>query len=37
LALLEAGSVSPEEIAAVAARHGLQKAWARFQARFLDA
>jgi hypothetical protein len=36
LALLESGSVSREEIAALAQRHGLADAWKRFGARFLD-
>jgi hypothetical protein len=36
LALLEADSVSPEEIAAIAERHGLLDSWMRFKARFLD-
>jgi hypothetical protein len=37
LALIEAGSVTLEEIAAVAGRHGLSDTWTRFKARFLDA
>jgi len=37
LALLEAGSVLPQQIAGLAARHGLADAWKRFEARFLDA
>jgi len=36
LGLLESGSVSREEIAALAQRHGLADAWRRFAARFLD-
>ena len=36
LALLEAGSVTPEEIAGLAERHGLAAAWKRFKSRFLD-
>ncbi len=36
LALLEAGSVSPEGIAKLAQNHGLSDAWARFKTRFLD-
>jgi hypothetical protein len=36
LALLESGSVSREEIAHLAERHDLSKAWERFEARFLD-
>ncbi len=36
LALLESGSVSREEIAALAQRHGLADAWKRFETRFLD-
>lgn len=36
LALLESGSVSREEIASLAQRHGLADAWTRFGARFLD-
>jgi hypothetical protein len=34
LALLESGSVSRDEIASLAARHGLADAWRRFEARF---
>ncbi len=37
LALLESGSVGPDAIAALAARHGLADAWDRFAKRFLDA
>jgi hypothetical protein len=37
LALLESESVSREQIAALAERHGLADAWRRFEARFLDA
>ena len=36
LALLESGSVSPEEIARLAERHRLSDAWKRFKTRFLD-
>jgi len=36
LALLEAGSVTPAEIALLAQRHGLSDAWTRFKTRFLD-
>lgn len=36
LALLESGSVSRGEIASLARRHGLEDAWKRFEARFLD-
>lgn len=36
LALLEAESVTPQEIASLAERHGLEEAWKRFAARFLD-
>ena len=36
LALLESGAVTREEIAALASRHGLEEAWARFKRRFLD-
>ncbi len=36
LALLESGSVSREQVARLAARHGLAEAWARFEARFLN-
>jgi len=35
LALLEAESVSPEEIASLAGKHGLAEAWKRFSGRFL--
>ncbi len=34
LALLESLSVTREEIARLAARHGLTEAWSRFEARF---
>lgn len=34
LALLESGSVSRDEIARLAARHGLREAWKRFETRF---
>ena len=37
LALLEAGNVGPQQIASLAARHGLADAWKRFEARFLNA
>ena len=36
LALLEAGGVTPEEIAILAQRHELSDAWTRFKRRFLD-
>jgi hypothetical protein len=36
LALLEAESVTREEIERLAARHGLSEVWRRFAARFLD-
>lgn len=36
LALLEAGGVTPEDIAALAERHRLAEAWKRFKTRFLD-
>ncbi|MBI2090621.1 MAG: hypothetical protein HYT78_18065 [Deltaproteobacteria bacterium] len=36
LALLESGSVSREEIARLAERYDLSKAWKRFEARFLN-
>jgi hypothetical protein len=36
LALLESGSVSRDEVARLAARHGLSDAWQRFEARFLN-
>lgn len=36
LALLESGAVTGEEIAALAARHGLADAWIRFRRRFID-
>lgn len=36
LGLLESGSVTSEQIAELAARHGLADAWVRFEARFLD-
>ncbi len=35
VALLEAGSITREDIAALAARHGLAEAWQRFESRFL--
>lgn len=36
LALLESGSVSREQIAGLALRHGLADAWRRFEERFLN-
>lgn len=36
VALLESGSVSREEIASLAERHGLAARWQRFEARFRD-
>ena len=36
LALIEAASVTPEEIAILAQTQGLSAAWARFKGRFLD-
>ena len=36
LALLESDSVTREQIARLAARHGLSEAWGRFEARFTD-
>lgn len=36
LALLESQSVTREEIARLAGRHGLSEAWSRFEARFAD-
>ncbi len=36
LGLLESGSVSREQVARLAARHGLADAWRRFEARFLN-
>lgn len=36
LGLLESGSVSREQVAELAARHGLADAWTRFEARFLE-
>jgi hypothetical protein len=36
LALLESNSVTREQIARLAARHGLSEAWGRFEARFTD-
>jgi hypothetical protein len=36
LALLESSSVAREEIARLAARHGLSEAWQRFETRFAD-
>jgi hypothetical protein len=35
LALLDAGAVTQDQVAAVAARHGLAEAWSRFSRRFL--
>lgn len=37
LGLLESDSVTTEQIAALAQRHGLTDAWRRFETRFLDA
>ena len=36
LALLESDSATREQIARLAARHGLSEAWDRFEARFAD-
>lgn len=36
VALLESGSVTREELAEMAARHGLAAAWSKFVARFLQ-
>jgi hypothetical protein len=36
LALLEAGSVTPEDTGRLAERYGLSDAWRRFKTRFLD-
>ena len=36
LALIESESVTPLEIEVLARRHGLQKSWERFEARFLN-
>lgn len=36
LALVESDAVTPDEIGALAARHGLTDAWSRFNRRFLD-
>jgi len=36
IALLESGSVTPDEMETVAQRHGLAENWKRFKARFLD-
>ena len=36
LALLEAGSVSREDVRRLAERHGLAAAWSRFERRFID-
>jgi hypothetical protein len=36
LALLESLSVTREQIARLAAKHGLSEAWQRFEARFSD-
>jgi hypothetical protein len=36
LALLESGSVTRDQIAGLAARHGLAEAWKRFERRFPD-
>lgn len=37
LSLLESGSVTPDELRQLAARHGLSESWERFRSRFLDA
>lgn len=36
LALLESGNASREQVARLAAQHGLADAWTRFEARFLN-
>lgn len=36
LALLESASVSKEQIADLACRHGLEEAWSRFERRFMN-
>ena len=36
LALLESESVTREQIARLAARHGMAEAWKRFERRFFD-
>ena len=36
LALLESGSVTRESVSSLAASHGLQDAWGRFERRFLN-
>jgi hypothetical protein len=36
LALLESGSVTPDEIEGLAQRHGLLEAWERFKTRFFN-
>ena len=36
LALLESSSVTRDQVARLAARHGLSEAWRRFEARFAD-
>jgi hypothetical protein len=36
LALFESGSVTRNEVARLAARHGLAEAWGRFETRFAD-
>jgi hypothetical protein len=36
LGLLESSSVSREQVARLAAGHGLTDAWTRFEARFLN-
>lgn len=36
LALLESGSLTRQEVANLAARHGLADAWKRFERRFLS-
>ncbi|MGH9867437.1 MAG: hypothetical protein ACREAA_04630 [Candidatus Polarisedimenticolia bacterium] len=30
------GALTPDAVAALASRHGLQNAWKRFRSRFLD-
>lgn len=36
LALLESGSITRQEVASLAGRHGLADAWRRFERRFLN-
>jgi hypothetical protein len=36
LALLESSSVARDQIARLAARHGMSEAWQRFETRFAD-